>query len=210
MDKVGQDGHMVCCIFNLLFFPSFSPSRFVWKSTSVNWNHLSSLKPHCEEFLLHLPWWSLKIRLVSFKFEPQPTKKQKRLLLLPSNSYFSSFALSPSPTASHPASSISLSFTLSILVIPPTSPNNMQPSELLHRAFVNDILDRVAMSFPFILHGWLKPSVASDPYHWQHFTLTPPSELIFPQQKQPGWPGIRHTGWKSNDQSLQVSGATVA
>lgn len=52
--------------------------------------------------------------------------------------------------ASCPASSISLSSTLSFRVIPPSPPNDLQPSVLPHRAFVTDILDMLSCN------GWLK------------------------------------------------------
>lgn len=131
-------------------------------------------------FFFHWTQWTLSLSFLTFL----------HLCYLPSS-------------ATCPDSSISLSRTLSFLAIPPSSPNNTQPSELSHCAFVSDILDRVAMPFPLVLHGWLKPSVASDPYFWQHFTLTPPSELIFPPYKDLG--GLARS--TRNGKAVAVSGS---
>ena len=165
------------------------------KETSCNIPIISSSSSPCLDSTVegsHPSGWSWEIRL---QLQPQPVALCPLLTIF--SLLWTLWTLSLStPTCLHlrylwpfpfsvscPAPSISLSSTLSFLVIPPSSSNNTQPSECSGCTFVTDILGRVAIPFLLILHGWLKPSVASDPYCWQHFTLTPPSELLLPPHK---------------------------
>ena len=138
---------------------------------------ISSLRPICNDktcsFQASTP--DLWLWVLLHPKQLLPSLDPVNVLSVPS--YFSSFVLSLL---------ICVIFKwINVFVIDPLIPC---PSALiinhlhdLHACgFVSDTFNRVAMPFPLMLHGWLKPSVAPDPYCWQHFTLTPLSALIFP------------------------------
>lgn len=102
-----------------------------------------------------------------------PLQPEKRLLSwIPSlHSKFSSFVLSifllpHAQLSSLPLLLLTLSFHTSVPM-----PCNLQSCHTCV-VWVSDTLARVAILFPLMLHGWLKPYLGSDPYLWQHYPDT--------------------------------------
>lgn len=148
-----RSGRFGVCQGELHFFcfPS-SSSQVSMKETSCNIPIISSScspRPDSTVEGSHPSGWSCKIRL---QLQPQPVALCPLLTIFSFPWTLWTLSLS-TPTCLHlrylwplpfsvsrPAPSISLSSTLSFLVIPPSTPNNTQPSELSACTFVTDIL----------------------------------------------------------------------